>query len=126
MKLSEAIRLGAMMKPQAFKAYHSDGACALQAASEACGIVPLAGIHEESPLMIPYPQLRRQFPVLDLDMSCCDKRCFQQWNITDMMSVIWHLNDDHRWTRERIADWVETVENAQEVKQSEPELVATK
>jgi hypothetical protein len=24
-----------------------------------------------------------------------------------------HLNDDHRWTREQIADWVQTIEPPQ-------------
>jgi hypothetical protein len=33
-----------------------------------------------------------------------------QW-LTD---AIQHLNDDHRWTRERIADWVEGVEQESE------------
>jgi hypothetical protein len=28
--------------------------------------------------------------------------------------VIAHLNDDHRWTRERIADFVETIERHHE------------
>jgi hypothetical protein len=28
--------------------------------------------------------------------------------------IIPHLNDDHRWTRERIADWVESIERERE------------
>jgi hypothetical protein len=30
--------------------------------------------------------------------------------------LIFHLNDHHHWTREQIADWVETIERAQEEK----------
>ena len=29
-------------------------------------------------------------------------------------SLITHLNDDHKWTREAIADWVEGIEREQE------------
>jgi hypothetical protein len=24
-----------------------------------------------------------------------------------LVTVVWHLNDAHRWSRERIADWLE-------------------
>jgi hypothetical protein len=34
--------------------------------------------------------------------------------------VITHLNDRHRWTREKIADWVETIEKRLEAEVLEP------
>jgi hypothetical protein len=30
-------------------------------------------------------------------------------------NTVTHLNDDHRWTREQIADWVATIEQAEDV-----------
>lgn len=27
-----------------------------------------------------------------------------------LLSIVMHLNDDHRWTREQIADWLETLD----------------
>jgi hypothetical protein len=94
MRLSEAIRLGAMLRPQAFgKMFRTVRgemrSCALGAAAEALG---------ESP----YDSFA---PLFDA-MRMCPMGC--GW--TSVGSLIPHLNDEHRWTRERIADWVETVE----------------
>lgn len=46
------------------------------------------------------------FPGLDhmLDCPACDDTT--GWSLTN---TIIHLNDDHEWTRERIADWLETL-----------------
>ena len=44
MKLSEAIRLGSMLKPQGFYPYvHGEATCALFATAEACGITDSLG-----------------------------------------------------------------------------------
>lgn len=100
MKLSEAIRLGAMLKPQGFghgSGYpHASATCALGAAYEAsdCG----AG----------WASLEKRFPVVNaLPLKCptCGKA---------NPGMVPHLNDDHRWTREQIADWVESIEREQE------------
>lgn len=97
MRLSEAIRLWAMLHPQYFGAtYGMDvnhqvlGTCAMGAARQAGFIVRREG-------------------VLDIATRCphCGK-------VRDaLLRVITHLNDGHRWTRERIADWVATVEPAE-------------
>lgn len=109
MRLSEAIRLGAMLRPQGFGnlwTVRPDGrlieSCALGAACDAfgrgfsashCGVwqLPkdletwLAGGPVECPACPSFSTARRE-------------------------SMIAHLNDLHRWTRDAIADWVATLE----------------
>lgn len=109
MRLSEAIRLGSMLKPQAFDYYAFDGGtCALGAAAEACSIdartvgqVDIARLSEQHEWSLE-KFYEVPCPVCDVNHGDCDDE-----------NVIAHLNDVHRWTRERIADWVETVENKQ-------------
>ena len=102
MTLSEAIRLGAMLKPQGFGAnsmYAADSSCALAAACDAVGIarVYVALGH-------PYMDLEKRFPILTATVPG------MPWDIAE---EIWKRNDSHRHTREAIADWMETLENAQ-------------
>ena len=102
MKLSEAIRLGAMMRPQAF--HHlltGGGSCAVGAALEANGIP-----YDES-YVIQLPH--------DLDVAWCaillERHACPVDNRAESVRVgdlIVHLNDDHRWTREQIAEWLST------------------
>lgn len=101
MRLSEAIRLGAMLRPQArLYWFHEGGSCALGAAAEAVGIA----IYPDTFTQVgPVP--REWIWINGLKAACpvcgdCD----------DAQETIKHLNNDHRWTRERIADWVETLE----------------
>lgn len=102
MRLSEAIRLGAMLHPQEFGAYKSDtGTCALGAAIEAA-----IGRVRISPS--PYFLLLERWPWINGELLVvCPAMCQ-----IDMLvgSMIIHLNDDHRWPREQIADWVATIE----------------
>src|SRR6476646_3622342 len=104
MKLSEAIRLGAMLRPQAFGfAFSKGGSCALGAAQEAMGIKSSSfRCFEESPW---YP-IFRYFIAIQAQCPACGLK------VTDSFSVflIPHLNDTHRWSREQIADWLETLE----------------
>ncbi len=101
MKLSDAIRLGAMLKPQGFNGI-ADGptSCALTAAAEAVGVKARMALHPD------YHVLMDRFPVLRQPGSCplCDGAFIR------VMDVVWDLNDTHRWTRDQIADWVATVE----------------
>lgn len=103
MKLSEAIRLGALLKPQGF----DDGpfgasdqhTCAFHAACEAIGHPRYGGESYDS-----WGRLgvwEAPCPVAN-----CDRNRYP-WN------TVAHLNDDHRWTREQIADWVQAIEDAQ-------------
>lgn len=99
MRLSEAIRLGAMMRPQAFGHYslQHKGSCAMVAAAEVegseyrayCDLINLA--YNYAPLSCP--------------------ACSHEARI--FCGLVAHLNDNHRWTREAIADWVDSIEQQQ-------------
>jgi hypothetical protein len=110
MRLSEAIRLGALIRPQAFGSYFYDGrSCALGAAMEAANDVDgrLASMEDfYQRVSIPFGELR----------ACPAKRChWGQHGLNDQYgadNLVVHLNDYHRWTRERIADYIETLETA--------------
>ena len=100
MKLSEAIRLGAMVGPQVTdgRTYDGDGSCALGAAMIATG-------H------------RGECYALVLDYFTLSQSLVEQPVTREQMmalSAVRELNDRHRWTREQIADWVDTIERAQE------------
>lgn len=120
MKLSEAIRLGAMLRPQAFgdfvKRYPDSksgllvsATCALGAACEAAGI----SIDAFDSLTI--SQEMEMFPLHAKSVHFpCQCRGFLR-----LRAAVAHLNDHHRWTRERIADWVEEQERLLEAPQVE-------
>lgn len=100
MRLSEAIRLGAMLKPQAFDSWGSDhDSCAIGAAHDAIGIKRTAA--------------RSTTPWFDLYNTTvlCPAGCNRRQRV--LINAVTHLNDEHRWTREQIADWVEGIERAQ-------------
>ena len=103
MKLSEAIRLGAMLHPQAFRQVqrYRDlkvvATCAIGAAKEAG--YPIYTLWQNLPRCEPH-----SCPVADCRYGLRRRLYLTSW--------IAHLNDKHRWTREQIADWVETVEGA--------------
>ena len=101
MLLSKAIREGAKLRPQGF-GYRFDGktSCALEAALEAA-----TGRTDATP-----PEFHKHFGVRWRGrFDCPAEGCALHAN---RISLITHLNDSHQWTRERIADWVATVENA--------------
>jgi hypothetical protein len=99
MKLSEAIRLGAMMRPQAFSCYTDGiGTCVWGAANEAIGLPANHGFFETE----------GEWSVADQASRCPIAKCVRRFRVVS--SIIQHLNDEHRWTREKIADWVETIE----------------
>lgn len=107
MKLSEAIRDGAKMCPQAFGTTEdgSGGRCALGAAMLSMGCL----IHK---LESHFPDLRTTVK------NPCE--CVQAgarlvglediYNDNSLAVVIAHLNDQHKWSREAIAEWVEVAE----------------
>ena len=93
MRLSEAIRLGAMLKPQTTGHYRKAGAtCALGAAADAAGIKR----DMDNKLFL-------RFPILSIE-DCRDGQRMS------LYTVIWRLNDDAKLTREQIADHVATIE----------------
>ena len=105
MKLSEAIRLGAMMKPKGDGHFEQAGrTCALGAAMDAVGLLDAA-----SDIALNIRDVYgKHFPVLRSLVRHPDSRMgVVQWRLD---AVIVDLNDDCGWTREQIADWVEQIE----------------
>lgn len=109
MKLSEAIRLGAMMKPQGIGG-RMDGEtrCALAGASDALGIE--ARRHLSCVPRVDYEALRARYPILDAPVEAMPVSDNSGYGWT-LLSAIWALNDNYEWTRERIADWVQSIED---------------
>lgn len=103
MKLSDAIRLGAMLKPQGVRGFLDDdgNTCALGAAADAIGRL--------SDLLDGRFQEVAQWPFLNKPVA---HPVTQQRRA--MWDVVTTLNDIYGWTRERIADWVETIERERE------------
>lgn len=121
MKLSEAIRLGSMLKPQGFGALHSFrsrwfrrsevASCALGAAVDAAGC-PTRPISNSTGL----PTRGTAIPTVSVEVPSswafllATWACSACYKIDRIDRLITHLNDDHRWTREQVADWVATIE----------------
>lgn len=101
MKLSDAIRLGSMIRPQAFGEYYAHGgSCAAGAAFEAVGIPEI----NDSAWSAQEETWNR---TLGRHVGCPVNQCCFGRSVVNMVV---HLNDDHQWTREQIADWVEGLE----------------
>lgn len=124
MRISEAIRIGSLLRPQAFGAHFSEdgGSCATGAAMEAIGIEPAVPVITDvttligNPIYVKWratPGYVRRF---DLVCPVCGDPCLDKvYTICGnpspggLVAIIVHLNNEH-WTREQIADWVEQVE----------------
>lgn len=91
MQLSEAIRLGAMLHPQGFYWSHLKDTNGTVIATCALGAAYDAGYAHPFEVATP-------------------ARCPRCHGSASLSWIVAHLNDTHRWTREAIADWVETVE----------------
>jgi hypothetical protein len=97
-RLSDAIRLGATFRPQCIGHLFRDGkSCALGAAYEAVNN-SITGPRKANVLMRRFPALKEKVRH-PLTSGITDK----------LVCVIPSLNDAHRWTRERIADWLESI-----------------
>jgi hypothetical protein len=106
MTLSQAIRLGSMLKPHGRGFYQTlGGSCALGAGLDAIGIAA------EIQNTLPDKTLNALFPVCARAARCPVPYCDD--SAKNVGDVIPHLNDDHDWTREQIAAWVETIEAKQ-------------
>ena len=103
MKLWEAILEGAKLRPQAFGETYdrtTGGTCALGAVLDSLNI-PSAEMHCE------HIALRLNFPILAREV---EHPLFP--NITGRIeSIIIDLNDGFHWSRQRIAEWVKSVEH---------------
>lgn len=103
LSLSEAIRMGAMLKPQAIGGGSYFGSCALRAAAEAVGIKDIP------PNVLDYYALKRQFPILRKSVIA-PIGTVDAGDKEQLCTVIFVLNDIDKWTREQIAAWVEQFE----------------
>lgn len=115
MRLSEAIRLGAMLRPQEYSVLFdvSTGrSCALGAAAEAIGMLDIT----ETNRFVNGVKAPQAWMWVKRIAACpeCGPMFACHYDKRDVQSVIIHLNNQHRWTRERIADWVESIERSQE------------
>ena len=98
MRMYEAMRLGAMLWPQAFlTANENGGKCARLSALHAIGKEWEDGFDVENTLAGPV-------------VGC--PSCNHITQIGSVAEIIVHLNDEHRWTREQIAEWLEPIEEA--------------
>ncbi len=122
MKLSEAIKLGAMLKPQGIgeNSIHatSPATCAWGAAIEAAAVpariarieeiagqAPARGTNGGATHSTVYAIPREWQRIAGTRVVC--PACLMADGV---YRIIPHLNDDHRWTREQIADWIATME----------------
>lgn len=109
MRLSEAIRLGAMWSPPRFDGWmDTEHRCALGAACDAVGI-PATNTHMNR-AGIDYRALRARFPQL---MCHANAEMFGVTTFGTLESAIVRLNDLRLMTREQIAEWVATIEPAE-------------
>lgn len=112
MRLSDAIRLGSMIRPKVDGYFFHDGkSCALGAALEATGTV-----YDEGGCKRHRDALRARWPFAVLRFVSCPA-CGRSMPLAALVA---HLNNGgveyfgtgHDWTREAIADFVATVEPA--------------
>lgn len=101
--LAEAMRRGMARRPeQAFGDYYcgSKASCALGATYEGLYRIPrdAQGIIAKD--------LYRFYECLDFVIKRCPDGCHKQ---LPLGALIVHLNDDHRWPRERIAEWLVSI-----------------
>jgi hypothetical protein len=98
-ELAQFIRQGSSRGPQCFGSYFDErgGSCALGAVYE--GVYHLPRDHGK---LIP-DHLERLFRCLDEVTKRCPHECGKR---LPLASMIVHLNDDHRLTREQIAEWL--------------------
>jgi hypothetical protein len=109
MKLSEAIRAGAKIRPQCHGGlFQIDGgeikSCALGAALEGAGLYTPS----EEEILASTTLLNKWSELGGGDYLCPSPRHpSEDTEEFHLEILIEHLNDVHRWTRERIADWLE-------------------
>lgn len=126
MKLSEAIRMNGMMKPQGFgseSARDTDAPCAIGGALQSIGRQTPARFEASA-----FGGITTEWPFVREVSSC--PACFGDvcsGRISSVVGIIWRLNDVHRWTRSQIADWVATVEPQEtEIRPTPSELATEK
>jgi hypothetical protein len=105
-ELAEFIRAGAVRRPdQAFSDYYRgrSASCALGAAYEGMYRLPT-----QANGLRPTKDLEWFFDCLEGSVRKCPggDGCKKTLSLA---SILVHLNDDHKWSRERIASWLDTL-----------------
>jgi hypothetical protein len=108
MRLSTAIREGSKVRPQNcgggyFSKNGEVRSCALGAAYEALGNSPTLSSRVNDAL---YATFSAEFEHV---VACPQLHCDS--GLMLLRTMIVHLNDIHFWSRERIADWVQSIED---------------
>jgi hypothetical protein len=115
MKPSEALRLGAMVSQQAFGTIgNTEWSCALGAIAIGYNwngnpdpktiFDPDHPGYDAYRLVLPDTRKHREKIQGNWPTACPVHGCLT----ADGHAMLPHLNDDHRWSRNRIADWLET------------------
>jgi hypothetical protein len=113
-KLFEAITEGAKLRPQAFGMYFTGNT-----RSDACSCV-IGSVYEvtfpdcslsHDAVVNQFENLAKHYPLLRSEekhfcLECAGDKSFQD-NLTNLLI---HLNDEHKWTREQIAEFVRRFE----------------
>lgn len=108
----DAIRLGSLLNPQGYGEFYgfydlAQHTCALGAAADAIGTTFI----DEVDVVHVWPWIQTVQVSCPAGTLCVD-------HVSPVTELIPHLNDDHRWTRERIADWVERLETSAGLKRA--------
>lgn len=114
LSLSEAIRIGSRLSRQCRGNYDdgNGGTCALGSAGWAAGL---------SGSELNLWEMGKAFPILKKQVMC---PVYERKQSLDVSIVV--LNDLCHWTRDQIADWVESIE-AQQINPASPvEVVSAK
>jgi hypothetical protein len=112
---SEAMREGAKLKPAVRGWTYVNGAtCAIGAGLDALGILQTDHAQTD-PANESFATLESTYPYLyEGEVSCPGESCHSfRWTRLGgerLYSTIIHLFDEHEWTREAIADWLESEE----------------
>lgn len=113
LKLSEAIMLNGMSKPQG---YGCESVASIDAPCAIGGALQTVGKQVTFDPSANYPIFFQEWPWVDQEAPEFCPACMDEiWRVAD---AIWHLNDLHRWSRQQIAEWVSTIE-PQEPEQTE-------
>lgn len=120
MTLSDAIRLGATLKKQgkgnASMDPKSDATCAFGAALEAGGCVggyrfsSVDAVPTRGSVKVPLEHYSYAVPSSWMCILSITDQCPECSFIGLVSQIVPHLNDDHNWTRERCADYVQGIE----------------
>ena len=113
MKIYEAIRIGCKLVPQqCFKEYYienitidEDGYAETDGHTASCALGAAAdGIYQDAEDIDFYIA----FCLTEAPVDCPD--CSKNDKLVEMIP---HINDAHRWSRERIANWLEAIDKDQ-------------